>query len=407
VGPAATLHQHAADPDRSRGEPATEQQTGASRPLATSTWLWAPLLGLSLLLAAYTGFRMPNLYSTTFYETSLVDGFHRRFLVGTLLRPFSQLTNYDYYLYAGVAFAILAALLTVMVVMGLRAPLASQRFLVVAFLLLPTGGFLFHEVGYLDQFLYLLLFGSIWLLRRSAWLPATLLMALAIASHEIAVLTVLPIFAFVAFRQLGWQRTMAALTVPGAVALILFATPQLDPGAIARLSETLRVSNFSARSDAFAVFTRSLSQTWSLPWYSVHDVFLFLLPFFLLTTGAFAVLYWTSRQGFATGERGLDFVFGVLAVGSPLLLAFAGWDQYRWAFLLMANFFVVVWIWLGDRGRELDLAHWVVLAVVLLATLHGSLEYFDGFAPRSVRPQDIGHFGQSVVDGTLFKIPPR
>jgi hypothetical protein len=39
------------------------------------------------------------------------------------------------------------------------------------------------------------------------------------------------------------------------------------------------------------------------------------------------------------------------AIASPALLAFAGWDELRWAFLLVSNFFVVIWLLLGERAR--------------------------------------------------------
>jgi hypothetical protein len=89
------------------------------------------------------------------------------------------------------------------------------------------------------------------------------------------------------------------------------------------------------------------------------------------------------------------------------LLAFAGWDEWRWAFLLVSNFAVVVWIWLGDRRQELKPAQWAVLGFVLLAGLHTNLRYFDGFAPRSVRPSAFRELQHQIEDGTLFEIPTR
>ena len=51
----------------------------------------------------------------------------------------------------------------------------------------------------------------------------------------------------------------------------------------------------------------------------------------------------------------LYLLLGVGAIAAPLLLAFAGWDEFRWAFLLTANFFIVLWLWLGDSGRSLSI----------------------------------------------------
>jgi hypothetical protein len=378
-----------------------------SRPfsLALSARFWGPLVTVSVLLAAYTGFRMPNLWSATLYTVSLPDGFHRRFLVGTLLRPLSEATDYDYWLYATVAFVILAALLAVLVAAALRARLVSQRFLVIAFFLLPTGGFLFHEVGYLDQLLYLLLFASLWFLRRSAWVVAPVLMTVAVLTHEIAILTVLPIFGFVVLRDLHPRRAVVALAPPVFVALVMLAVSPIDRGAVHRLTDTLQVSNFKPRPDALSLFQRTQSQTWDL--YSVHDVLLFLVPIAVVTVAAFLLLYWMGTRTRPSTFSLVYVVLGVTAIAAPLLLAFAGWDEFRWAFLLMANFFVVLWLWLGDSGRELNPLQWVTLGAVVLMSLHAQLLYFDGYAPRSLRPSAITELSHEIDDGTLFEIPQR
>ena len=101
----------------------------------------------------------------------------------------------------------------------------------------------------------------------------------------------------------------------------------------------------------------------------------------------------------------VSLLLGVGAIGAPLLLTFAGWDEFRWAFLLTANFFIVLWLWLGDTGRELNQMQWVTLAVVLLIGLHSQLLYFDGYAPRSLLPSAIRELRTQIEDGTLFEIP--
>ena len=303
------------------------------------------------------------------------------------------------------AFAILGALLVVLIVVTLRARLVSQRFLVVAFFLLPTGGFLFDEVGYLDQLLYLMLFGSLWLLRRrgAASIAAPVIMSLAVFTHEIAILTVIPIFGFVALRDLHPRRAIAVLAPPVLAALVLLVVPTIDNGAVHRLEDTLRVSNFSPRPDTLALFQRTQSQTWDL--YSVHDVLWFLVPIAIVTVAAFSLLYWMGSRARPSSFSILYLLLGVGAIAAPLLLAFAGWDEFRWAFLLTANFFIVLWLWLGDTGRELNPLQWVTLAAVVLMTLHAQLLYFDGYEPRSLRPSAIRELRTEIEDGTLFEIP--
>ena len=215
----------------------------------------AGFLALGILLAAYTGFRMPNLWSVTLLSVSITDGFHRRFLVGTLLRPIAESRNFTYFFYAAVAFAILVALLTVITAAALRSQLLSQRFLVIAWLLLPTGGFLFNEVGYLDQLVYLLLFASLFVLKRSYWWVAPVLMTLAVLSHEVSLITAIPIYAFVALRVLPARRAVAALLPPAVVGLIVLAVPASDSDAVSGFTRLLRGANWEPRP------TRSTSST--------------------------------------------------------------------------------------------------------------------------------------------------
>ena len=386
---------------------ASEHVVSSTVPFALSTLFWAPLLGLSILLAAYTGFRLPNLWSATLYTPSLPDGFHRRFLVGTLLQPLAEALDYNYWLYATVAFVILGALLAVLVVVTLRARLVSQRFLVVAFFLLPTGGFLFDEVGYLDQLIYLMLFASLWLLRKrgAAWVAAPILMSLAMLAHEIAIVTVIPILGFVVLREFPPRRAIAVLAPPVLVALVLFVIPPSADGAVRRLTSTLQVANFSPRPDALGPFQRTQSETMAL--YSVRDVFLFLLPLVVVMGAAFFLLYWTGSRARPRSFSALYLLLGVGAIAAPIVLSFAGWDEFRWAFLLMANFFIVLWLWLGDTGRELNPLQWVTLAAVVLVSLHAQLLYFDGYEPRSLRPSAIRELRTQIEDGTLFEIPRR
>ena len=101
---------------------------------------------------------------------------------------------------------MLGALLAVLAVVVIKAELVSQRLLVIGWLLLPTGGFLFNEVGYYDQVIYLLLFGALWLVFRDRPVTACLLITAGVLVHEITVLTVLPVFAMVVL----WPVPVAA-----------------------------------------------------------------------------------------------------------------------------------------------------------------------------------------------------
>ncbi len=101
---------------------------------------------LSLALALYVGFRLPNLWSANYYIPSVFDGFWRRSLLGTLLAPFGQL-RFDYHFLAALQGLVLLALLALLIVHAWRSDLCI-KLLTILFLVGPAGGDPFHEVRY-------------------------------------------------------------------------------------------------------------------------------------------------------------------------------------------------------------------------------------------------------------------
>jgi hypothetical protein len=73
----------------------------------------------------------------------------------------------------------------------------------------------------------------------------------------------------------------------------------------------------------------------------------------------------------------------------------------------VCNFLIVLWIWLGDTRRELDAVQAVALVVVLLLCIHADIRYFDGDAPRTLHPADVGELQRQIDDGSLFRIPAQ
>ncbi len=385
----------------------------ATAPIESSAPRWLErgttvLVPLAVVFAWYRGFRMPNIWTATLDAVSVTDGIHRRALVGTVLRPLGLLFDFPYALYATFSFIVLGALLVTISVLALRARLVSQRVLVIAWLVCGPGGYLFNEVGYLDQLLYLFLFGALWCLRRSYLVAASLLMVLAVLGHEITLLTVLPIFAFVAWKEIPRDRALKVLAAPVLVNLVVLVVPATESGAVDRLARMLvERADFFPRLDALGLFNESLRENWDL--YSPWDVFRFLLPIAAVLVAAFLVIwYLATRDRPATGvlARTDLRVLGAVAVGAPLLLTAAGWDKYRWGFLILTNFFVVMWIWLGDVRRELEVRQWVTVAVALLIVMQwGNLHYFDGYRAREIGTEAVGDFWTDLTDGTITTQP--
>jgi hypothetical protein len=255
----------------------------------------ATLVGLafSVLIAWYVGFRPPSAWATTLQSVSITDGFYRRFVVGTLLRPFANATGFDYWVFATFSFLVLGALVGIVVVCAVRARHLSQRILVIAFFLLPTGGFLFHIVGYLDQVLYLMLFAAVWLLGRKRVVAAAVVMSIAPFVHEIAVLSILPVFGIVALLRIGWRTAIVVTLVPLAVNLAVLMLPAADATAIATLGASLQHASFQYRSDALELFARTQHATSQL--YDVHNVVIHVRPPTYFVLGTFGFLWWTNR----------------------------------------------------------------------------------------------------------------
>lgn len=351
-------------------------------------------------VALYTGFRVPNDWTATLDAVSVTEGFHRRFLVGTLLSPLAALTKDDYWLFAATSFAVLAALVTVAGVALWRAELISQQALVVAFFLLPTGGFLFNEVGYYEQVLYLALFLAIWLVNRDHPVIAAAIMAAVVFVHEMAILSVLPVFALIALRRLGCRRALGAVLPAVALNGVILLVPSAATDAVSRLGAQLSRANFPYRVDALALFNRTLTQNWQL--YSVVHVLVYLVPLALFLIGIFLLLRSTDRSPASI----IDTTVSVLAIGAPVALAFAGWDTQRWELILVANFFLVLWANLERSREELSPPQIAVLVAALLIVAHVPVYFFDSTQPRAMDWPDFKLLVRQVMDGALFRIPP-
>jgi len=372
-------------------------------------WMVVLAVAVAILAAAFTGFRVPSSWSATLDAVSLFDGFHRRFLVGTLLRPLATATGYNYWLFAAFSYLVLGAILAAVTVAAVREALFSRRVLVLAWLLLPAGGFLFHEVGYFDQVLYLLLFAAIWLLPRDRVWFAVGLMCAAPLVHEIAIATVIPVFGLVALRTLPVRRAVLVTLPPAVVNGVVLAVSPASPGAVTALTASLRGANFVHRSDALALFERSLAESSRL--YSLKSAIVVVQPVAILLVVGFACVWLADRELWRRSPGRLPPQLGLLAscvaIAAPALLVYGGWDANRWAFMIIGNFFLVMWISLGDRrGHELGARAAVILATVVLLLGHVALGYFDSFAPRDLGSRAARRLlFREIKDRSLFKIP--
>jgi hypothetical protein len=264
---------------------------------------------------------------------------------------------------------------------------------------LPSGGFLFHEVGFLEQLIYLMFFAAVWLGNRQHWWWASIVIALSITVHEMALLTVLPLFAFVVLRSLDCKFAVRILAAPLAIGLTVVALPPTSHAAVHDLGLRLRSSNFHPRGDALQLFVRTQHENWKL--YDPRTTFATVVPVALLLAASFFVL--TRLR--APRSSLLYASSGAAAVAAPALLALGGWDANRWKFLAISNFVIVVWLWITDCKREPATAELIVLLCAFFVAARTPLPYFDGLQPRHLDLHDIRQFARQLMHGAPFRIP--
>lgn len=348
-------------------------------------------VGLAILIAAYTGIRMPDRWSVTLQAVSIFDGIHRRFLVGTVLRPFALLFGYDYRLFAVFSFAVLAALLWIIARAAVRSELWSKQLVVIAWFLLPAGGFLFDEVGFLEQVVYLLVALAVWQAGRGRLRVAAAVLALTPCVHELAILSAVPLAGAIWLRTLP-PRKVAALLAPAiAVAGIILLVPHTPQAAIDHLEAAWNRAGFAYRADALQLFVRTQAESWEL--YSFSAALRLTLPVIavlLVATGLYA-----ERRDHAAYAGALG------AVIAPLLLIYGGWDINRWQFFAIANFTVLIWVAID---RELAPRAVAILVVVALLLLRMPMGFIDA-RPRELDVRGVATFADDLTSGAFFAIP--
>jgi hypothetical protein len=355
-----------------------------------------PLLLLSAAFAAFQGARMPSLWAVTLYTPSVTGGFVKRSLVGTLLRPLFVIDK-SYWLAAGIAVAVLVAILVIIVSAAWRSELLSQRYLVVGFLLIPAGGFVFNEIGYLEQFVYLAFFAAVACLTTKRVGLAAALIAVTPLIHELSILTVLPVFLFLALQRLELKRAAIAVAPAAVVAAVTLVLPTVGHATIDRLAAQLTRAGYRFRPDALDLFGRSRSAASAhFASYSVQTVLNHTVPYGAIACGAIvAVMVCTPRlHRDDLRRRWPVYLAAVAAVGAPTLLSFGGYDYNRWSFMTLANLALVAWFWIGAARRELSIIPALGLVLVALFTWGVGINYFDGFIQRPLSPSGV----QRLVD---------
>jgi hypothetical protein len=366
--------------------------------LLSNTGVLLLVILLAYALAFTNGFRMPNLWSVNYFLPSMFEGFYRRSLLGTLLFPLGD-WRFNYYTIASIQISIFIGLNIALVYQVLKSQ-SPARWLWPLFLLSPAGGYFFHEIGYVDQALYLVLF---WAMSLQSNTRASLLMILSLFMHEMALFTTLPIY-------LAWSvyrgKSMRSVIKTAGFALLVFGLIYLflqtsSSASLAQfLEKVTHLSNYVVRADYYDVFRLSfVGGIYQVP-YMPREIInhLLLIPLWAMAGWCFA------QQGKDTSDKCRLFAIGSLASFSPILLGIFGWDYSRWLFLSMASSALCLFIARAHLSWKILL----ILAILLLALpTAGFLDYFDRFTPRFAPWYQWPYFYEVDLWKILGNIPSR
>ncbi len=383
-----------------------------------------------VLLALLRGLRRPNCWSATLAQLDYRGGLIKRGLFGGVMQVLG-VPHHRYAVFLLVAYVWFALLLV------LLAALIHQRGLLRAahrpLTLLVLGSFaltyLAHLVGYLDIVLLALAVGA--LLVQQPWLQlasAAVVGAIGILTHELYVLTCLPITLLPAFltalETTSWRARaswlMACVSVVAGGVTIAYLLSVSAPLSVEQVKAWLSVltanTDFPVRNDAIDVLSRSLSDNVTLMrgvaderWFkdALVSAALELLPTALLLTLAACRALWMSWD---RARAALASIVLTSAVFGSLALVSVGWDVHRWAALCVINAFLAYAVVAARASvarravpsRWMSHAAWTLLALNLISA--------DGFMDN-VRPEPFpfrDHYyamRKAVLDGAIE--PPK
>jgi len=335
------------------------------------------LIVLSVSYACYRGFRMPGGWSENYYQISMFDGFFRRSFIGTLLSPLGC-QRFNYFVIAFFQISVLFCVLSSLVIFALRQKLWLY---LIVYLFSDAGGFLFHEVGYVEQFIYLLLIVEIYFISEKKYLISAVVASASLLSSELAIMTSIPlmIVACVCAEHRINIRSLILLLAPPIVIFVLqyafFQT--VSASTIERFVALRSQCGFPMiRGDYLDVFStryNTLSSISFTPWQIVFDV----IPLMVLGIVTTISIRMEKFAAFAVAY----------ACIVPLAVGMLGWDSNRWLFLCYTNIFIsliIVRIFDNDSANLNKSKISVCLVMFFVVSLFLSIGYFDGFSPRKL-----------------------
>jgi hypothetical protein len=356
------------------------------------------ILFASYLMAFINGFRMPNLWSINYYIPSIFDGFYRRSLAGSILYFLGNL-RFDYYFIASIQIIIFITL-NAMIIRAWRNDDGAFKWIWPLFLVSSAGGYFFHEIGYIDQLLYLLLFIAV---SCNSILIGSLIVLSGLWFHELALFTIAPLYiAFLVLNRRSWRE----VSIVGVLLILFFGVIYLFFQTVSGealslfLSSAQLQSNYPVRIDYYDVFSnRFIGGRFQL-YYTSREVLDTLLLFPLWTLSGIVF----SKAARTIEEKWLYFFVGILAAFSPMILGVFGWDCHRWIFLSLCS--TTICLYWARKQIKNNLTLLVALSYALFICF-GFLDYFDTYIPRFSNLNYLYNFIRGGFLDVLLNVPVR
>lgn len=359
------------------------------------------LMCLSIAIAFFKGFRLPNMWSANYFEVSILDGIFRRSLIGTFLYPLGC-ERFDYRVIAPIQGVIFGAALLTLLWQAIK---ARVEVFVALFFLSDVGGFTFNVLGYPEFLIYLWAAFVIYLLKRGFVWASSICMAASILAHEQAIFTAIPLVVLSCLlidNEFRWRR-LGKLIAPSACLFVVqwlwfqsYPDSTLTHYAAMRSECGFPIVRMDYLDALHAAYRARMSFYFS----SAQQIFA--LPML----GVLAVTI-----GYSVSDRYVRRIaIWLLAAGAccaPLLQGLAGWDTNRWIMMTLINSLIVLII--ARRTGKLPMAvptlrAPAVTAFALIAcTL--SVDYFE-LQPRPLNDAGLKAF-ETYMQVGLHRIPKR
>jgi hypothetical protein len=346
-----------------------------------------PLL-LFIFVVGYAfieGFRMPNLWSANYYLPSFFDGFYRRGLPGTILTLLGDL-KYNYYVIASVQFLVLASLL--IWIFWVFKKNSLTMFVITAYFVSTCGGFIFHEVGYVDQLLFLILFISLILYDRYRLL-SIIVFSSSMLIHELTLFVTVPIyFTFIYIRtdklKISFMHTLPSLVLFVLIYLFFQTIPHAELHLF--MDQVKQHANYSYRYDYYGVFINEFAGKRFKIYYELNSIIpLLLLSFMNVIVGV--TVYQIQK-------RWLLASLITLTGFAPLLLGLFGYDLNRWFFLSFSSLTTIFILFILHHHLSINdvipqKSSVILLIGYMLFVGNMTIGYFDSMKQRDVEVQSI------------------